>query len=277
MAIKEVSYLGPVGTYSHLVAEKRYGAKCRMVPFSSVVDVCSYVAESPATRRGIVPIENSSGGAIYETIDILLENSPGVNIEEELSMEVQLALLGRPGEKIKVLYSHFAPFEHCATWLKKNLPGVDKRVVASTAIAAQTASVQRFAAALGSRRLASIYGMNVLKYPVQADIPNLTVFIAVGGTRKLIPGANLTTLAVILPNKPGSLCTFLEKFRNEKVNLSRLISRPIRGCPREYAFLVDIVGAVDSPAVSRALAQAKKVSDELRIVGSYPARRPYKS
>lgn len=277
MAIKEVSYLGPMGTFSHLVAEKRYGRRCRMIPFSSVLDVCSFVAERPATRRGIVPIENSSGGAIYETIDMLLENRPEVCIEEELSMNVRLALLGRPGDKIKVLYSHFAPIEHCSTWIRKHLPGVDKRVVASTAIAAQNASVQRFAAALGNKRLAAIYGMTILQYPVQSDVPNLTVFIAVGGERRIIPGANLTTLAVSLPNTPGSLCTFLETFRNENVNLSRLISRPIRGCPREYAFLVDVDGAVGSPKVSRALSRAEKVAAHLRIVGSYPARKPYKS
>jgi chorismate mutase/prephenate dehydratase len=73
------------------------------------------------------------------------------------------------------------------------------------------------------------------------------------------------------------LCTFLEAFRNENVNLSRIISRPIRGCPGEYAFLVDIEGATGLAKVKAALRSARKTSVQLRVVGSYPVRREYRS
>ena len=276
MTVKEVAYMGPEGTYSHLVAEKRYGRGPRMVPFPTITDVCCYVARSKA-RRGIVPIENSSGGPIYETVDILLANKPPINIEEELTLKVNLALLGREGEHIHVLYSHFAPLEHCATWIRRHLPKVEKRVVTSTAVAARRAFVDSNAAALGNRKLARLCNLKVLQYPVEADIPNETVFLAIGGGRKSLPNAKKTTLAVRIPNKPGALCSLLETFRNEKVNLSKIISRPIRGCPREYAFLVDIEGGPDAPPVRRALAAARKVSVQIRLVGAYPARRPYRS
>jgi prephenate dehydratase len=272
----EVAYLGPEGTYSHLVAEKRYRHGYRLLPMPSILDVCAFVARNPA-RRGIIPIENSSGGAIYETVDILLENRPRICILEELSLDVKLALLGRKREKIRVLYSHFAPMEHCVTWLAQRLPGVERRTAATTAIAAQKASVERNAAALGSRRLARIWNLDVIRYPVQADVPNLTVFLAVGGTRRIQPLATKTTLAVKLPNRPGALCTFLEAFRNENVNLSRLISRPIRGCPREYAFLVDVDGSLEARSVKKALAVARQTCVQLRTVGSYPTGRHYTS
>jgi len=276
MAIAEVAYLGPAGTYSHLVASKRYGRNCKLVPLPTITDVCFYVSGKPS-KHAIVPIENSSGGAIYEIVDILLANKPPVHIVEELTIEVMLALLGHKGERIRTLYSHFAPLEHCDTWLRRHLPKVERHVVTSTAIAAQRASSEQSASALGSRRLARIYNLNVIHYPVEAAVPNITVFIAIGGKRKPIPGSSKTTLAVKLPNRPGSLCAFLEPFKDEKVNLSRLISRPIRGCPREYAFLVDIEGATHTPKVKRALAIAAKSCAQLRVVGSYPARRPYKS
>ena len=276
MNITEVAYLGPIGTYSHLVAEKRYGRDKRLVPFATITDVCAFVARRPS-RRGVVPIENSSGGAIYETVDILLANKPRVRIEEELSLNVRLALLGREGETPRVLYSHFAPLEHCAPWIKKRLPRVDKRVVNSTAVAAQRAAGEHGAVALANRRAARICGLQVLHYPVEADVPNLTVFLAIGARERMLKHAAKTTLAVKLPNVPGSLCTFLEAFRDEGVNLSRLISRPMRGCPREYAFLVDIDGGGRDPNVKRALAKARRASVELRLVGSYPCRRPYRS
>jgi prephenate dehydratase len=273
----DVAYLGPEGTYSHLVAEKRYPHGRTLVPLPTIMDVCAFVAQRPTVRRGVIPIENSSGGAIYETVDILLGNLPPVCILEELALDVKLALLGRKGEKVKVLYSHFAPIEHCMTWLARRLPGVERRLVATTAIGAQRAAVERNAAALGSRRLARLWALDVLRYPVQADVPNITVFLVVGGTRRNQPRAAKTTLAVKLPNQPGALCAFLETFRDESVNLSRLISRPIRGCPREYAFLVDVDGAVESPAVKRALKRARGTCAELRTVGSYPTRHRYTS
>jgi len=271
-----VAYLGPEGTYSQVVAEKRFRG-AHLVPLPSVLEICAFVAEKPQRRRGVVPIENSSGGAIYETVDILLENHPPVCIQEELSLNVRLALLGRRGEKIKVLYSHFAPLEHCASWLARRLPGVVTHVVGSTAVAAQRAAVERYSGALANRRQARITGLDIMEYPVQSDVPNLTVFLALGGTSRIQPRATKTTLAVKLPNKPGTLCTLLEAFRDQDVNLSRLISRPIRGCPRQYAFLVDIDGAAGDAPVRRALAIARPHCVELRIVGSFPSRRPYQS
>lgn len=273
---KDVAFLGPIGTFSHLVAEKRYGKRCHMVPLPTILDICAYVARD-SSRRGIVPIENSSGGAIYETVDILLANRPRVTIREELSLKVKLALLGRKTDRIKVLYSHFAPLEHCASWLKQHLPRVDRRVVNSTAAAAYRAAAETHAAALSSRRMARLCHLDVLHYPVEADITNITTFIAIGGRRRIQPSARKTSLAVRLPNRPGGLCTFLEAFRDERVNLSRIISRPVRGCPKEYAFLVDVEGPEGKPSVKRALTSARKAAAELRVIGSYPTHRPYQS
>ncbi len=276
MKVREVAYLGPEGTYSHAVAMKRFGNKCRMVPQATILDVCKYVSRH-ASRRGIIPMENSSGGAIYETVDILLAGKPRVQVYEELILNVRLALLGRKGETIKSLYSHFAPMEHCEAWISRNLRGVRKGVVSSTAVAAQTAAQEKGAAAIGNRSLATMYGLQVLKYPVQADIPNVTSFLAIGEATGAIRGKAKTTLAVKLPNEPGSLCTFLEYFRDEKVNLSRLISRPLRGSPNEYAFLVELEGRRDLPTVKRALSKARKTCVELRAVGTFAIRRPYTS
>lgn len=273
--ISEVAFLGPLGTYSHLVAEAYYGRQRKMIPLPTILDVCSFVSKSPS-RRGVVPIENSSGGEIYETVDILLANKPRIYIEAELSLEVQLALLGHKGWKIKTLHSHFAPLEHCAAWLKRHLPHVQRHVVASTAQAALQAMGDLNAAALGNRRLATIYRLDILKYPVQADVKNLTIFLAIAGRKIAITDRDKTTLAVRLPNRPGALCTFLEAFRDAGVNLSRIISRPIRGRPRQYAFLVDIDGVPEQTHVARALTGAASVADELRVVGSYPCHKPYR-
>ena len=276
MKVTEVAYLGPPGTYSHIVCEKRFGTKYKLIPEPTIMDVFRFVYRKP-WRRGVVPMESSSGGAISETVDILLANKPHVHIEEELSLEIKIALLGRRGEKVKVVYSHSAPLEHCISWLKRHLPRAERCTMPSTAASAQRVVDEKNAAALGSKRLAELYNLDVLYYPVEADIPYITSFLVITSTDVPPPVHGKTTIAAVTPNKPGGLCTFLETFRDENVNLCRIISRPIKGQPAEYAFLVDIEGGLALPNVKRALLEARKTCTRLRIVGSYPCRRPYKS
>jgi len=118
MLTTEIAYLGPQGTFAHLVAEKRYRGRT-LIPQNSIDDVFRYVQADPG-RKGIVPIENSSGGTIYETVDHLIDRSCTLSIQEELSIKVRLALLGHKRESVRVLYSHFAPFHHCDGWIKEN-------------------------------------------------------------------------------------------------------------------------------------------------------------
>ncbi len=276
MSVKEIAYLGPIGTYSHLVAEKRFGTRIRLVPFPTIPEVFAHVSRHPE-RLGVVPIENSSGGAIYDTVDILMEGKPKTHISEEISLVVKLALLGRKDARIRTLYSHFAPLEHCAHWIKKNLPGATRQVVASTAMAARHAFLDDHGAALGCRRSADLYNLDILRYPVEADVPNVTSFLVIAGKRAAQARATRTTLGAVTHNVPGGLCDFLETFRAHNVNLCRLLSRPIRGRPREYAFLTDIEGGIQEPGVKRALRAARKTCVELRIIGSYPSGLVYKS
>jgi len=279
---QQVAYLGPPGTYSHLVARKRFGRGAELVPLPTVPDVCQFVSRHRAAA-GIVPIENSSGGTINETVDILLTGTPRIGIACELSLEVRLALLGHAGEPIRNLYSHFAPLEHCAGWLRRHLPRVTLHAESSTAAAAQRAAADPDGAALGSRDLARLYGLDILTFPVEVPEPNITSFFSITPRRRgaarsaSARGPRKTTLAVYLPNAPGALYRLLGTFATERVNLSRLISRPIRGAHRQYAFLVDLEGASDSEPVARAIRAARRVSAALRICGSYPVHRRYRS
>ena len=276
MKQQTVAFLGPLGTYSHLVARKRFGSKADLVPLLGIQDVCAFVSRTPGVK-GIVPIENSSGGTIHETVDILLNNTPRVCIEEELSLHVVLALIGHKAYPIKRLHSHFVPLEHCAPWIKENLGRVEKTEESSTAIAAAHVTVDPNAAALGGRHLAKQFGLDILEFPVASSTPNITTFIVISRKRTEQPRRDKITLAIRLPNEPGSLYRLLGAFEKEHVNLSRLVSRPIRGVHKEYAFLVDLDGDKESPEVKRALRAARKQSTALRVCGAYPCRASYRS
>ncbi len=276
MTKQTVAFLGPLGTYSHLVARKRFGTKANLMPLLGIMDVCAFVSRTPGAK-GIVPIENSSGGTIHETVDILLNNCPRIHIAEELSLHVKLALLGHKTYPIKRLHSHFVPLEHCAPWIKKNLGRVEKKEESSTAIAAAHVSVDPYAAALAGRHLAKQFGLDILEFPVESNTPNITTFVVISHKRTEQPRHDKITLAIRLPNGPGSLHSLLGAFEKENVNLSRLVSRPIRGVHKEYAFLLDLDGDIESPTVKRALRAARKQSTALRVCGAFPCHTPYRS
>jgi len=274
--IQSVAYLGPSGTFSELMAHKRFGRTLKLVPISGIYEVFEYVR----TRKnsvGIVPIENSSGGTIYETIDCLVETRHPLVIREELSLQVRLALLGHRGEKITTLYSHFAPMQHCDPWIRQHLPRVERKETASTAVAAEIASTNRHAAALGMKQAAKSTDLDIIEFPVQPDVPNLTQFVCIGHRGNTIERANKTSMIVTLHNRPGSLCEFLEVFRDYKVNMTRLLSRPIIGRPKSYVFFIDIEGTPSSGPVRDALKKARKIAESFRDAGMYPVRRPYLS
>jgi chorismate mutase / prephenate dehydratase len=275
-AITKLAFLGPRGTFSGLVARKRFGNALEEIPIPGIYEVFDYVRR----RRdaiGIVPIENSSGGTIYETIDCLVEQRRPLVIREELALQVRLALLGHRGEKINTLYSHFAPMQHCDAWIRKHLPRVERKEVASTALAAETAAGHRQAATLGMREAARRYKLDILEFPVQPEVPNLTQFVCIGHRPDMEARANKTSLIITLHNRPGSLCTLLEIFRDHDINMTRILSRPIIGRPKSYVFFVDVEGSPEASPLREALARARQTAESLRLAGAYPVRRPYLS
>lgn len=274
--MQSVGYLGPEGTFSHQVARKRFGSTAKLVPCDGIYEIFEFV-KGGRNRLGVVPVENSSGGTIYETIDCLVENADHLHIREELSLNVKLALLGHRGAKLQNLYSHFVPLQHCQAWIRQNLPGVKTHEIASTAKAAERATEHPTSAALGTRDAARRYGLDILHFPVETSIPNITEFLLIGPSAKPASRSSKTSLLVMLENRPGTLFDFLAAFKNNDVNLTRLLSRPIIGQPKAYLFVVDLQGIPTQPAVKAALQAAQRAAARLVRLGVYPVRKMYAS
>ncbi len=129
--VRAVNYLGPEGTFSHILARKRFGKQAALTPCPTIEAIFDRVLAS-TDALGIVPIENSSGGTVYDSVDLLIRHAGRVFIREELAMDVRIALLGRPGMVISTVYSHFVQIKHHADWLKERHPRARLRAVAST-------------------------------------------------------------------------------------------------------------------------------------------------
>jgi prephenate dehydratase len=272
-----VAYLGPSGSFSHGVARQRaFGT--RLVPQPTVPEVFDYV-RAHADRQGVVPIENSSAGMILATVDELVRPDCPLVILEELSLNVRLALLGHSGKKIRRIFSHFAPLQHCGSWLAARFPRAEARAVASTTMAAEMAGRDASSAALAPRQAARAYGLEVLEYPVGPEIPNLTQFFVIGHPSKgrAMASARETSLIVRLKNRAGSLCHFLLPFSEQRVNLKRIVSRNIVGQPNHYFFFVGIEASANARSFRVALKAARQHCDECRVLGSYPVSPPFES
>jgi prephenate dehydratase len=276
MPITHVAYLGPEGTFSHMVARKRFGSAYALLPLPGIFDVFAYVRSGPS-RYGIVPIENSSGGTLYETVDCLLDESRPIAIIEELSVDVRLALMGRKGHTVRTVYSHFAPMQHCDAWLRRHLPRAERRAISSTAKAAEAAAADPGVAALGTREAARRYNLDILTFPVESAVPNVTQFLCIGRPARPLPHSSKTSIVVTLANRPGSLCDLLQTFKEGDVNLTRILSRPIVGQPRAYLFFIDLQGTPAEPRVRKVIENAQRTSASLRVLGIYPVRAPYRS
>lgn len=268
--------LGPEGSFSHLLTEMRFpGAEVRLM--ASIGDVFDFLRAHPEAL-GIVPIENSSGGFIVDTVDRLVDERCGLFIQEELTLDVKLALLGRKGAPIKTIHSHAMPFFHSDEWLKANHPEARRMVEASTAKAAEKAASMPEAAAIGPRQNAGRHGLEILHFPIAGEVPNITQFFLLGtSANEPSTSNNRTALVVELPDRPGSLCRFLTPLSEAEVNMKRLESRPIRGQPNKYRFYIEIEGSPAQAHVAAAVDRARADGALIRSVGSYPAGRRFES
>lgn len=271
-----VAFLGPEGTYAHLTAIKRFGDRATLLPSPGIPEVFDTVARKKADL-GIVPIENSSGGFIYETIDQLVDPKNQFRVQEALSINVRLALLGRDKKNIRIVYSHFAPLHHCQTWLSKHFPHAELVEQVTTGSAIQKAASTPNTAAIGSKSAAKRYGLKVLEYPIEQDIKNVTQFLVVGQNYSLVDDCEKTTIVFTLQNHSGSLYDFLTPFNENRVNLSKIVSRPIVGEPNAYVFLVDICGSQSQPNIKTALGKAQHLANSFKNLGSYPVRKTFDS
>lgn len=269
----DIAYLGPRGSFSDIVSRDRFGDEGDYIPLPSIDHIFDYV-ESHEISQGIVPIENSAAGIIHPTVDRLLDAAGQLWIQEELSVRVRLAYAGLASAKDKPLrvYSHFAPFHHCDTWLKSHHPMIERIEVASTSEAARKAANDPEGTALCTRQAANLYELDIFEYPVQQKEENITQFYRIGGSPRTADSNTVkTSLKMMLPNTPGALVTFLDPFRVNNINLTRILSRPMQGRPQEYVFLIDLVGQHNDQSVQLALnaVEEQELCLELTPLGSY--------
>jgi chorismate mutase/prephenate dehydratase len=269
-----VAYLGPEGTYSHTAALKHFGHSARTRPQAGIEEVFRAV-ESREVHLGVVPVENSSEGAITLTLDRLLDAPLKICGEILLPVRHQLLGSGAALAKIARVAGHPQALAQCRRWLAMHLPGVETLAMSSNAEAAlRAAAGDETLAAVAGAAAAEIYGLNTLASEISDDPANTTRFFVIGLKDAGVSGDDKTSLVVSSRNRPGALCRLLEPLAQHGVSMTRIESRPARTALWEYVFFIDIEGHAQDARVKPALEALEREAAFFRNLGSYPRALP---
>ncbi len=265
-----IAFLGPAGTFSEMALGKQFGASVEALPCASIDEVFR-AAETGTARYAVVPVENSTEGAIGRTLDLLV--STPLKICAEVVLRVQQNLMAKSAsiKAIRKVYSHPQSLAQCQGWLGQHLPGAERVPLASNAEAARVAAKERSAAAIGPEIAAERYKLKILARSIEDDAKNRTRFLVLGSHDAGPSGKDRTSLVMTTHNKPGSLHDLIASFSTYGVNMTRLESRPARTGQWEYYFYVDIEGHQQDPKIAQALAELRGKAPFVKIFGSYPA------
>lgn len=268
-----VAYLGPSGTFSEEAALKRFGNAISEVPCDSIDDVFRTV-ESDTAHYGVVPVENSSEGAVGRTMDLLLQTP--LTICGEIQLPVHQFLMAQQTDltQISKIYSHPQSLAQCHHWLSANLPHLPSSAfihAASNAEAARQAAADKQAAAIAGQRAAELFGLTICAENIEDDPKNTTRFLVIGKQLVDASGKDKTSLIVSTNNRSGAVYALLEPLAQHGVSMSRLESRPSRTGLWQYVFFIDLEGHQRDDNVAAALVELREKAAFLKILGSYPA------
>lgn len=267
-----IAYLGPAGTFSESAARKHFGYAPRLLPQAAIDDVFRAV-EAGNADYGVVPVENSTEGAIGRTLDLLLV-SP-LMICGEVSLRIHQNLLSKSAtlEGVNRIYSHAQSLAQCHEWLNHHLMGLPRVPVASNAEAARLAAEDPTSCAIAGEAAGQLYALNVLASHIEDDPSNTTRFLVLAKHDAGPSGADRTSFICSAQNRPGAVHDLLTPFKEQGVSMSRFESRPAKGFKGscwEYVFFIDIEGHRQEPAVNAAINDLKHRVGFLKELGSYP-------
>jgi chorismate mutase/prephenate dehydratase len=265
---QRVGYLGPEGSYSHMAAVRKFGASVEYRPLADIRAVFEEVARKHIDL-GMVPVENSSGGAVIDTLDSFIEMK--VFICAEVLVEVHHNLLANcPPEEIKTIASKPEVFAQCRKWLSTSFQQAELLPVASSSRAAQMAAETPGLAAIGSALAAEVYGLKIVFANIEDVTNNITRFVVISPDSAKRTGEDRTSMMFTTSHKAGALVDVLNVFARHGLNLTNIDTRPSKRRNWEYYFFVDAEGHAEDENFRKALAEARSHCGELHVLGSFP-------
>ncbi len=263
----KVGYLGPKGTYSQEAVERLFGEDISLESEQTLPAVFRSV-EAGTIQIAVIPIENSSEGAVREAHKLLLDTN--AKIVSEITLPVVHCLLSKQSElaEIQTIYAHPQSFGQCRAWLATHLPKAKQISVDSNAAAAEMASKEPSTSAIASNKTAEIYDINIVEKGINDQPDNQTRFIAIGKFETQPTGDDKTSLVCVIKDKPGALHELLGVLAGNDISMTRLESQPYKA--GQYAFYIDFIGHTKDAKVARAVDDMSRHTQICKVLGSYP-------
>ena len=264
-----VAYLGPAGTFSEQAVYRSFGMSVDALSCPSI-DAVFRAVEAGTADFGVVPVENSTEGAINRTLDLLMQTP--LTISSEVSIPVQHNLMTQSGnmDGVHTICAHSQALAQCQGWLNQHFPNIPRQAVSSNAEAARLASEDGKVAAIAGEIASKRYGLQVVNAHIQDEPQNRTRFAVIGRKETEPTGKDQTSLLLSVQNKAGAVYSMLEPLEKYGVSMTRLESRPAKTGNWEYYFFVDIEGHVREEKIKQALSELKDRVVYFKVLGSYP-------
>lgn len=267
----KVAFLGPEGTFTQSAVAKQFGHSARALPVATIDEVFREV-EAGIADFGVAPVENSTEGSVNHTLDMFL-SSP-LKICGEVELRIHQHLMGKMSSlgEIRRVCAHSQSLAQCRAWLNQYLPKAELIPVVSNAEAARRARDEDGTAALAGDAAADVYELRILFQNVEDEADNTTRFLVIGREPFPPSGDDKTSLLISAASTagPGVLWHLLEPLSRNRINMSRIESRPSRRRKWDYVFFVDVDGHAEEQPLKQALDEVSEQSDLFRILGSYP-------
>jgi chorismate mutase/prephenate dehydratase len=269
----KIAYFGPAATFTHQAALQRFGEANEFIAMPTIADVFGEV-ERRGADYGVVPIENTTEGSVYETLDLLAAKE--LRVCAEITLQIAQTLMARCTlDEIKTVYSHRQGIAQTRNWLATHLPGREVRESPSTAAGAEMASREPNAAAIAPLLAAQVYGLDVVAENIQDLSSNYTRFFVISPSMSDRPtGRDKTLLLLSIRDRVGALRDIVNEFADAGINLSAIQSRPSRRRAWDYLFFVELQGHILEDRVREAVRKIEHHCVSLTILGAWPDERP---
>jgi chorismate mutase/prephenate dehydratase len=263
-----IAYFGPEATFTHQAAMQKFGASLRYSPQKTIADVFNEVTKHGADY-GVVPVENSTEGVVTHTLDMFVDSD--LKIVSQVVLRIQQCLMSRsPLARIKTLYVHPQSLGQCRGWIHTHLPAAEIVGTTSNARSAELAAKNKNAAAVGGLLAAEKYGLPVLAENIQDHAANATRFLVLGRECPPPTGDDRTSLMISVADKAGALHEAIAVFRHQKVNMTKIESRPSKRKAWEYFFFIDCAGHFQDAKIDKTVTLLGNHCNFVKILGSYP-------
>lgn len=274
--IKNIVFLEPECSFSEIAKDKfceMLNLQCYSSPLKTIKQIVDYVAQNPDTA-GVLPVENTLDGTIRESLDcIITSKNPNIRIVSELTLPIEYCLLSKTTEFYSLTGLIATPrlIAKCQDFISSQMPYQLNLIETPSMIEAalDLSNHNLTYSAIGNKKIAERYMLNILKDNIHDDKNNMTKYILIGDIETKPTHKDKTMIAFKTNHAPGALLEILKIFLEHGINLSYISSRPSKVEPDKYIFIVSFDGHLQNTKMLQAINEIRPKTSFLRFLGSY--------